>query len=677
MNILRKYFTFRNKNYFWVLLGISVLAFGVFIPQLGFYQDDWHHVFYYSQGGAEGLKKFLFTDSRPFSYLIYVPLFKLLGVNPIGWQIYAVTIRFLIVFTFWGILNLIWQKAQHRNAVIAALFLVYPIFMLQPMSVMFALHWTMYLVYMLSIFLMLKALESKKYRLIFLGLSLFLEIFHLLMMEYFVGIELLRPLLTFVYFREFRSSERIKKTLKVSAPFLIALFLYIAFRSSYSTLLGYDRNTPVVLFQLVKTPLSTSLYLIQILFQDFAEIFVTAWYDTLQPALFTWKKQTDLGIWLAVVIFAILWTVYFRGKKDTEVDSETERWTREVLLIGFFATLFGIAPGWAVGKTLHESNPLWNDRFAMASMFGAAMLLTGLIFLFFKKNHYPFIFLGILVALAIGANLRSALSYKQSWEKQQKFYWQLYWRAPDIKKNTAFVSDGEFLFYMGAYPTSFAINTLYNNIDDFEQANYWLYVGGEHLPHGETYQHGTSIAFDKYASSFQGNIDNTLPVFFEPNLRQCLWILHPEDSSNRNLSTLSYQYAALANLDVIQRSSDVLPPKDIFGTEPEHGRCYYYEKADLARQYRDWDEVVRLWNEAETADLLPYSGAEYVPFIEAFAHTGNWSQAEKLTLRANKITERMPPFLCDIWKSLDYAAAPPDMLQNLSNRLSCDSLLAD
>ena len=100
MNYLRKYFTFRDKNFPWALLGISLLAFGVLIPWLGFYQDDWHHVFYYSQGGAEGLKNYLFTDSRPFSYLIYVPLFKLLGLNPIGWQIYALVTRFLIVFTF-------------------------------------------------------------------------------------------------------------------------------------------------------------------------------------------------------------------------------------------------------------------------------------------------------------------------------------------------------------------------------------------------------------------------------------------------------------------------------------------------------------------------------------------------------------------------------------------------
>ena len=84
---------------------------------------------------------------------------------------------------------------------------------------------------------------------------------------------------------------------------------------------------PQNLFQLLKNPLSTSFYLIQVLFQDFAEIFVTAWYDTLQPALFTWENRIELGIWLAIVIFGIIWAFYFSGKKDAEADSDIERWT--------------------------------------------------------------------------------------------------------------------------------------------------------------------------------------------------------------------------------------------------------------------------------------------------------------------------------------------------------------
>jgi hypothetical protein len=130
-----------------------------------------------------------------------------------------------------------------------------------------------------------------------------------------------------------------------------------------------------------------------------------------------------------------------------------------------------------------------------------------------------------------------------------------------------------------------------------------------------------------------------------------------------------------SNLDRIQAESLQAPPEAIFGKEPQPNRCYYYEKADLARQFEDWEKVTALWNEAESLDLLPYSGVEYVPFIEAFAHTGDWEKAKTLTLHANRISDRMPIFLCDVWLNLDYENAPNDLIEKLSERLSCEALL--
>jgi len=187
-----------QKTIPWFFFLTSILSFGLLIPSLGFYQDDWHHIFYFSQGGAEGLKQFLFTDSRPFAYLIYVPLFKLLGTRPVAWQVTALLFRFFIVFSFWGVLNQIWKESYKRNAIVASVFLVYPVFLLQPMSVMFALHWIMYLVYMLSLLLMLKAIQSSRYFVALMSIALLLEVFHLLIMEYFVGIEFLRPIFLFM-----------------------------------------------------------------------------------------------------------------------------------------------------------------------------------------------------------------------------------------------------------------------------------------------------------------------------------------------------------------------------------------------------------------------------------------------------------------------------------------------
>ena len=668
--------TVSKKTIPWFLLLVSILSFGLLIPSLGFYQDDWHHIFYFSQGGADGLKQFLFTDSRPFAYLIYVPLFKLLGTRPVAWQVTALIFRFFVVLTFWGVLNQIWGESYKRNAIVAAMFLIYPVFMLQPMSVMFALHWTMYLVYMLSLLLMLKAAQSPRYFVVLMGVALLLEVFHLLIMEYFVGIEFLRPIFLFMLLRKMPSKTRLLRTLKLSTPFLLITLLYIIFRSSFSTLFAHDRNAPVVLFRLFEEPFSTIGFLIQALFQDFSEILITSWYGTIEPSLFSFTQRANLLIWLGVLLFSGFFWAYFSVLSPHNEDKkETENWAKGLMVLGLFGVLFGVAPGWAVEKTVHGSNPLWNDRFAMASMFGAAMFWVGLIFFLFKKNSHILLVLGLMISLSIGANLRSGVNYKQSWEKQQKFYWQLYWRAPAIEKDTAIIADSEFVSYMGVYPVSFAINTLYQNTTDITEANYWLYVAGEHLPKWEEYRAGADLSFHKYDSDFQGYSLDNLPILFEPEKLQCLWILQPEDQANRSLPGITYEYLPVSDLDRIQANSLVFPSETIFGKEPAHNRCYFYEKAALAHQLKDWGKVVSLWNEAEKQDLLPYNGVEYIPFIEAFARTGDWDKAKVLTLQANRITERMSPYLCDVWLNLDYQDAPDDLLENLSNRLSCASLI--
>ncbi len=66
------------------------------------------------------------------------------------------------------------------------------------------------------------------------------------------------------------------------------------------------------------------------------------------------------------------------------------------------------------------------------------------------------------------------------------------------------------------------------------------------------------------------------------------------------------------------------PNPDIFGSEPAHNWCYYFEKADLARQGRDWQTVLPLEKQAKTQSLAPKFGPEYIPFIEAHAQIGDW-----------------------------------------------------
>ena len=64
---------------------------------------------------------------------------------------------------------------------------------------------------------------------------------------------------------------------------------------------------------------------------------------------------------------------------------------------------------------------------------------------------------------------------------------------------------------------------------------------------------------------------------------------------------------------------------------------------------KDWKTVIKLGEEAEANDYGPSSGSEYVPFIEAYAQNGQWSEAYEQSILAQKTTPDLEPLLCNNW----------------------------
>jgi hypothetical protein len=72
------------------------------------------------------------------------------------------------------------------------------------------------------------------------------------------------------------------------------------------------------------------------------------------------------------------------------------------------------------------------------------------------------------------------------------------------------------------------------------------------------------------------------------------------------------------------------PPMIPFGAEPAHGWCYFYQKAELARQQGDWDSIAALGAEAASLDLAPADPIEWMPFLQAYAVLGQIEKVESL-----------------------------------------------
>jgi hypothetical protein len=315
---------------------------------------------------------------------------------------------------------------------------------------------------------------------------------------------------------------------------------------------------------------------------------------------------------------------------------------------------------------------LQGGRFGLAAMFGIGIAIVGILEWLTPRRSVKILIISLMIGAAVGFHYRSTDGYLKSWLKQHNFYWQLYWRAPYLKPETALYSNDELFIYMGRSPTSMALNLLYPQPTGSRELAYWFvelpyHIGPLGIPDliaGKEIH----LSFRKY--SYTGSSLNGLAIYYEPEGGRCLWVLSPSDRYEPDIPAMTEDVLPISNLSRIEvdSPSEVPPPQIIFGKEPYHNWCYYYQKADLARQTGDWQEVVSLAEEAAAAGFKPELPHERLPFIEAYAHVESWSEAIRQTRRAYEKDPRYSNQLCFLWTRIDQSLEiPPDLNQDLSS----------
>jgi hypothetical protein len=636
------------------VLGLAVCSFcfGILLSRLGYFQDDWHHVFYAYWQGEAGLRRFLLTDRGPFAWPVYAAFFKVLGFSPGAWHWSLMLIRFLTVQVFWLSVRSIWSHAMGLAAWLGLIFAIYPIFTLQPLAVAYTLHWVMFLVFMLSVLLMLEAAQRPRSFVLLTVLAVVLQITHLGMIEYFSGLELSRPIFLWLLLRDLNGRARVRQAVKLALPYLVVLVLYAAYRSSYGVIFGHDRfNTLGVLTDLVRSPIAGLQGILQTSLQDLAYILFSQWYAAANPAIIDLSRASTFAILGSMAAAAALAYFTFRRVERFRQDDDDSVRALQVAVAGILVVIVSMLPFWLTGFSIYQKNQLWSERLALAAMPGASMLVVGTVYGLIDNRKYRHLVLSILFGLGVGLHAQTAREFQASWDKQQQFYWQLHWRAPSLEPNTLLVADQEILFFMGVYPTAFALNVLYPQITPPPAASYWFDAGFEHL-NFDSFAAGEPNSFEKYGTTFTTMVDDVVAITFEPGLDQCLWILRPQLANARGLRPPAQTWLQVSQPSRIEAAPEYSPPSVIFGEEPQRTWCYYYERADLARQYQKWSEVVSLWQEAGNRGLRAANGVELLPFIEGFARQDAWQDARTLTRQAQVLPDRSTSLLCDLWRDL-------------------------
>jgi hypothetical protein len=116
---------------------------------------------------------------------------------------------------------------------------------------------------------------------------------------------------------------------------------------------------------------------------------------------------------------------------------------------------------------------------------------------------------------------------------------------------------------------------------------------------------------------------------------------------SENESLLVQQVAQNSRVDqIVPMGKSPTPPSAIFGSEPEHDWCYFYQKASLARQTGNWEEIGRLYDQVRSLGLDANDASEMIPFFEGLVNLGRYEDAKALFKEEIKGRSRMRYPLC-------------------------------
>ena len=633
------------RTVFAVFLITTILAYGLLMAHTGFYWDDWPFAWIAQfLGPAEFIPAF--DGVRPFLGPIFWLTTSLIPPVPIYWQIFALVIHFLAGLAAWFALDQIWPQHKRQTLIAALLFLLFPGYSQHWVAFTHInQEWVSLIFYLLSFGYSARALRKPQR---FRGSTIMALIFLLLGVfptEYFASIEVMRFFFIWVIVQGQTAGlkERILLTLKHWLPYFGVWLANVLWLIYFYTLGNYDSYDVKV----AREPLSV----FQVVLSFIDAIWKAGIYAWGQIVLLIGKTITTPSSLLTVALIgvAFLFFVYYLSRIHSS-SVAVKPFAIIAIMAGVTGIIGGRLPSFAAALPLTLQSS-W-DRLTISMMLGGTLLIVGLLELLIPLERVKTYLFALLIALAVGQQFFNANIFRRDWEKQQEIYSQLAWRIPAMKPGTALLIDELPVDYETDLSFTASLNWMY--APEYTRADLpyaLLYVesrlGGGALPSLEP---ATDIFVGMRAANFYGSTSQVIVIHMPKT--GCLRVLDPALGDR-----VTYARESRALLDAIPLSKPELidvnsnnTPNLPFLPEAEYTWCYYFAKAELARQERDWQKIIALHEEAMSLNYQPSDPFEWLVFIEAQAITGQLDDALKLSKVALKEDVRIRNGLCQVWR---------------------------
>jgi hypothetical protein len=635
------------------LLFLTLVAGLVYLPRLGelsFVKDDWYFIY---DGFMVGPQVFLDVTrhTRPIRGPLYQLLFSLFGINPTPYHFLLFVWRLLGGLGAFWLFNMLWPKQRHTNLFLALLVIIYPGFLwwtggfeFQPYVLSFSLA-------IFSIAFTLKALQSpsKGDSFLWAGLAFLTGWIYLALVEFAIGMEIFRLLCIYLLISHKNSFQNVRQrltaTARASAIFLVIPISFVIWYQFFFENWRSAQDAGTQLSQLFASPL-TGLWAGIRLLQSSLNVLFFAWVTPLQQNFFN-NRLRDLVLGMVAGALVIFLTYLFgkhflhSGEEEKKPENDTTlTWQNEAFWVGLLGLLGAILPVVLVNRNISF------DRLSHYALPGslAGVVMMGAIVFSLIPSRTRWLALSLLVGIATLTHHGVAAHAVNDAQELREFWWQVTWRAPSIRtqNDTTLV-----VLYPG-------INYLDGDEVAWAPANIIYYPEKQkttpvHVPLAatrlepdalnnifwgtRTYEKEDLII--KY-TTFTQSYKNLL-LLTQSREEACVRVI---DNRWPDVSTADGAFvmvgASKSRIGNIKTNAEApVPPEVLFGAEPPHGWCYYYQKADLARQQGDWGKIAEINQIVHDQGLHPNDQIEWMPFLQAYAYLGDAKAVKQISTRIN------------------------------------------
>ena len=624
-----------------LLVLVSALTYLPDVLSLSYYRDDWYYMY---DGLVSGSKIFeiMFLHLRPARGPFFATLFSLFGNIPLPYHLLMYLWRLLGGLSMLWMFELLWPRQRNARFFAALMFTIYPGFLwwiagieYQPMVFSLGLH-------VLSIALTFKAVQTVdvRWRVVWYTLSILAGLYTIALVDYAIGMEAFRwiGIALLVHRKSMGASWKQKalETVKLVLPVILVPILFLLWREIFFE--NWRKATDLGLqLDAIFSSATAILWWLVYLIQSALNVSVFAWGVPFSLIFYS-NRLRDMLIGLAFTAIGLLFALIADRLFSKETESEIqppENWIRESILLGALGTLAGVLPIVLANRTVSFGR---FSHYALPASIASVLLLAGLVYSL-KDKFARSVVISLLVGLAMLTHRGLSAQARTEEALIQDFWWQMSWRAPDLKEGVLLIVNYPFDFADDGDVVYGPANFIYYP-EKQNQTPVKLAVNTE-VVQGDTV---TEILLGKKerlvnyydAHEYYVNFANVL-IISQSSASGCLRVIDPRwPNFSRFDGSWMYEAAAKSDVDFIDLSGPPhLPPTYLFGPEPEHDWCYYFQKADLARQAGDWEKIVQLYDEASSQQLTPNDRIELIPFLQAFAYLGDAQTVKQISTVIN------------------------------------------